>query len=306
MNFKLRQIQFPFVRHRYKYYFVSAFLITLGLIITAILGLNLGVDFQSGSTLEILSHDHSFTTEEVEAIFADLNLTPGDIGLVGNDQEIVEVRFVGTLNQEQINQIKEAFEQAVGPIDLTEYTVSPLVAKELATQAFYGILLASLGIAIYIAFRFEYRFGIAAVIALFHDALFVIATFGVLRLEIDLTFIAAILTIVGYSINDTIIIFDRLRENLKLAKIKTEEDLEGVVNRSIVETLPRTLNTSITVLFAAIALWLLGGEGIRNFSFAFSVGIIAGTYSSIFIASQLWFDWKKREIKKGAATLQNT
>ncbi|EGL81635.1 protein-export membrane protein SecF [Caldalkalibacillus thermarum TA2.A1] len=304
-NFDPESSRFQFVKHRYKYFLVSAVLIGLGLVIIAVLGLNLGVDFESGSTLEILIQGQPFTTEDVQAVFAELGLEPGDIRLIGNNNEIAEVRFIGTLDQEEINRVREAFAERFGEIDINESTVSPLVARELANQAVYGILLASLAVIIYVAIRFEYRFGIAAIIALFHDALFIVAVFALLRLEVDLTFIAAVLTIVGYSINDTIVIFDRLRENMKFAKLKRVEDLEQLVNRSIVENLPRTLNTSITVVFAALALYLLGGEGIRNFSFALLIGLLAGTYSSIFIAAQLWFEWKKRELKKKMFQPQN-
>ncbi|WP_234410557.1 protein translocase subunit SecF [Caldalkalibacillus mannanilyticus] len=173
-----------------------------------------------------------------------------------------------------------------------------MVARELARDAVIAILIASIGVIIYVAFRFEFRYGIAAIIALFHDALFVIAVFSLLRVEVDLTFIAAILTIVGYSINDTIVIFDRIRENMKFAKVKTFEDLSAVVNRSIVETLARSINTSLTVIVAAVALFFLGGEGIRNFSFALMIGLFVGAYSSIFIAAQVWLVLKGRELKK--------
>lgn len=306
MNFNLRQIRFPFVKHRYKYFLFSFLLIAVGLVTTAIWGLHLGVDFTSGSTLEILAENHSFSTEEVARLFERLDIEPGHISLVGSNLEIAEVRFVGTLSQDEVKRIQQVFEQEIGPVDITESTVSPLVAQEQARQAFYGILLASIAIVIYVAIRFEYRFGVAAVIALFHDVLVMVAIFALFQLEVDLTFIAAVLTIVGYSINDTIIIFDRIRDNMKVTKLKTEEDLEALIDRSIVETLPRTLNTSVTCLFAALALWLLGGEGIRNFSFAFLIGLVAGTYSSIFIASQIWFEWKKRELRKGKLASQNS
>lgn len=157
-------------------------------------------------------------------------------------------------------------------------------------------MLATVGVAIYVTLRFEYKFAIAAIIALIHDVLVVIAIFSLLRLQVDLTFIAAILTIIGYSINDTIVIFDRLRENLRVCKIKEKKGLAEVVNQSIISTLPRSINTSLTVLFAAAALYLFGGEAIRNFSFALLIGLLVGAYSSIFIAAQVWFIWKSRSL----------
>lgn len=140
--------------------------------------------------------------------------------------------------------------------------------------------------------------GLAAIVALLHDAFFIIAFFSLTRLEVDLTFIAAILTIVGYSINDTIVTFDRIRENMKKFKSKTFEDLKFIVNLSLRETLTRSLNTIITVIIAVAALLIFGSDSILNFSIALLVGLIAGTYSSIFIASQLWLVWKGKQLER--------
>ncbi|WP_373277047.1 protein translocase subunit SecF [Calditerricola satsumensis] len=184
----------------------------------------------------------------------------------------------------------------------TESTVDPLYARELARKAAYAVLIASVGIALYVMLRFEYRFAVAALVALFHDAFMTIAAFSLLRLEVDLPFIAAVLTILGYSINDTIVIFDRIRENLKFAqRLKTAEDLARLVNASLNQTLTRSINTVLTVLFTAVALFFLGGEGIRNFSLALIIGLVSGTYSSIFIASQIWYEWKVRELRRPRA-----
>lgn len=127
---------------------------------------------------------------------------------------------------------------------------------------------------------------------------FIVAVFSILQLEVDLTFIAAVLTIVGYSINDTIVTFDRIRENMRHAKVKSFDDLAQVVNDSLRQTLRRSINTVLTTVIAAAALYILGSEAIRNFSFALLVGLIAGTYSSIFIAAQLWLVWKGKQLKK--------
>ncbi len=152
---------------------------------------------------------------------------------------------------------------------------------------------------IYVALRFELTFGIAAIVALLHDAFFILVVFSILQIEVNVPFIAAILTIVGYSINDTIVTFDRIRENLKLAKrVKGFDDLARIVNKSLVQTLSRSINTVLTVIFAAAAIFVFGGEAIRSFAFALLVGLVAGTYSSMFLAAQLWLIWKSKQLKK--------
>jgi preprotein translocase SecF subunit len=289
-----------YVKHRNKYFTASALLISIGVLIIAIMGLNLGVDFEGGSRLEIMIEDQPFTVEEVSEDLASIGLVPDEVPrLAGNENELVVVLFKGTVGPEKISELRQMLVAKYGEgVSINESKVSPIVARELARQAIYAVLLASLGVIIYVAVRFEYRFAIAAIIALFHDALIVIAAFSILRLEIDLTFIAAILTVVGYSINDTIVVFDRIRENVRHAKLKTVDDLAEVVNRSIKETMVRSINTSLTTVFAAAALYLFGGEGIRNFSLALLIGLLVGAYSSIFIAAQIWLVWKGREIKK--------
>lgn len=298
-SFNFSESNLHFVKHRRKYFLVSALLIALGMLAFLVMGLNLGVDFVSGTRLEILQDEQRpFNTEEVNELLASIGHPPGEVILAGNNDEIVAITFVGTKNPDEVAAIRAAFEAEYGEISVAESTISPTVARELAKKAVYAVILASIGIGIYIWLRFEIRFGIGAIIALVHDALFVIGVFAILRLEVDLTFIAAVLTVVGYSINDTIVIFDRIRENMKFAKWKTFDDLAKLVDRSIVETLPRSINTSLTVIIVALFLFILGGEGIRNFSFALLIGLIAGTYSSLFLAAQIWISLKGRELKK--------
>jgi preprotein translocase subunit SecF len=308
VNFDQDKLGLNFVKHRNKYFLVSGVLITVGLLLTLILGLNLGVDFEGGTRIEILLEDIDFTVDDVTDVFVQIELPPDDpVRISGNDNEIASALFRGTLTPDQMDEVKAAFNQAFGidTNDVSEITVSPIIARELARQAVLAILFASIGVILYVSIRFEYRFAMSAIVALVHDALIVIALFAILRLQVDLTFIAAILTIVGYSINDTIVIFDRIRENLKFAKLKTVNDLSELVNRSIVETLARSINTSLTVVFAALTLFLFGGESIRNFSFALLVGLLAGAYSSIFIAAQVWMAWKAREVRRKAFQPQN-
>ncbi|ELK44805.1 protein-export membrane protein SecDF [Halobacillus sp. BAB-2008] len=178
-------------------------------------------------------------------------------------------------------------------------TVSPVVGQELAKNAALAVLYASIGIIIYVTIRFEIFFALTAIIALLHDAFFIIALFSITRLEFDVTIIAAILTIVGYSVNDTIVTFDRIRENLKQKKkVKSFKELAKIVNDSLMQTLTRSINTVLTVIFAAVMLLFFGASSITNFSFALVIGLLAGTYSSLFIASQLWLIWRGRNIKE--------
>lgn len=301
MNFNQDKLGLDFVKHHNKYFLFSGVLIGLGLIILLVMGLNLGVDFEGGTSLEISIEDQPFTAAEIQEVFNQIEgIDPGEITLAGNQNEIAAVLFIGTLTPEEMRTVSKAFAAEYGQeaVGISESTVSPTIARELARQAILAIMLASVGVILYVSIRFEYRFALSAIVALVHDVLFVIAAFSILRIQVDLTFIAAILTIVGYSINDTIVIFDRIRENLRFGKTKTVEQLSDLVNKSIVDTLARSINTSLTVVFASVTLFLFGGEGIRNFSFALTIGLVAGAYSSIFIAAQVWMVWKGREIKR--------
>lgn len=169
------------------------------------------------------------------------------------------------------------------------------MAQELERNAIWAILLACVAIAVYISIRFEWRFAIAAIVSLLHDAFLVISIFSIFRLEVDLTFITAILTIVGFSINDTVVIFDRIRENLRFAKKKSRDDLEQVVDHSIAQTMTRSLATVFTVFIASVCLFIFGGESIRMFSLAMVIGLLFGAYSSIFIANPLWVALKGKQ-----------
>ncbi len=296
---------FDYVKKRKLFFTLSGIIQVVGLIVLFVFGLNLGVDFQSGTRMDIMI-GKPFTEQEVRDEMKALGLEPGSVETAGDNRERAAVRFGMPLTKEQIASVKDAFTQKYGEqVDIQESTVDPIVSRELAKNAMYAVAIASLGIIIYVTIRFEYRFAIAGILALLHDAFAVIAFFSIFRIEVDLPFIAAILTIVGYSINDTIVTFDRIRENLRLYKVKKMEDLEKLVNVSIQETIVRSFNTVITVVFAALALYIFGGEGIKNFSLALLVGLIFGMYSSIFIASQIWLEWKGRDLVKNRFSSAN-
>ncbi|WP_040228907.1 protein translocase subunit SecDF [Bhargavaea cecembensis] len=286
-----------FANNRRKFFTISIGLLVAGAIILGVFKLNLGIDFSQGTRVEVLS-DNPLTIEEVEASLDEAGHPADDVLVSGDNKDIAVIRYKEDFSQEEINKLKSDLSAEYGH-DPNVSTVSPTVGRELAENAVKALAIAMIGIIIYVAFRFEWRMGVASIVSLLHDAFFMIALFSFLRLEVDITFIAAILTIVGYSINDTIVTFDRIRENLhKMKKIETEEDLANVVNKSLRQTLGRSVNTVFTVLVVVLALMLFGAESIRNFSIALFAGLIAGTYSSIFIAAQLWLVLKKREIKK--------
>jgi SecD/SecF fusion protein len=191
----------------------------------------------------------------------------------------------------------DAMDKAYGvKVAHEENTVDTELATELAQAAIVAVLIASLGIIIYVSIRFEWRFAIAAIVALLHDAFIVVSIFSIFRWEVNLPFVAAVLTIIGYSINDTIVIFDRVRENLRFSKIKNFNDLSELVNRSIWQTMTRSINTILTVLIGALCLFIFGSSAIKYFSLAMIVGLISGGYSSIFIATPLWLLMKNKSV----------
>jgi len=296
-NYPTRFDRFDFAKQKNKFFIASGIMVILGIAVLVIFRLNLGIDFVAGTRMEVLA-DHPISQEEFTDELSKLDLEAKEILISGDNSDIGVARFADELSKDKVNELKAHFHDLYGA-DPNVSTVSPTVGKELARNAFIASLIAMAGIIIYVAFRFEWLMGLAAIVALFHDALFMIVIFSVTRLEVDVTFIAAILTIIGYSINDTIVTFDRIRELYKKKKrVKTYEDLASIVNNGLRQTLGRSVNTAITVIFTSVALLLLGGQAITNFSFALTIGLVAGMYSSIFIAAQLWLVWKTKQITK--------
>ncbi|WHY84846.1 protein translocase subunit SecDF [Neobacillus novalis] len=286
-----------FIKMKNKFFVFSGVLLVAGVIILSVFRMNLGIDFSSGTRVEIQSKT-PLTTTQVENAFDKLHLKTDDVVISGDKNQIGAARMVGVLSKDEIAHLKAEIKKEFGS-EPNVSTVSSEVGKELAKNAFYAVLIASIGIILYVTIRFELYMAIAAVISLLHDAFFIVAFFSLTRLEVDLTFIAAILTIVGYSNHDTIVTFDRIRENLhKKKRLKTVQEIADVVNVSIRQTLTRSINTVLTVLIATASLMIFGSASIRNFSIALFVGLIVGVYSSLFIASSLWFVMKCRELKK--------
>ncbi|MGG0663627.1 protein translocase subunit SecDF [Viridibacillus arvi] len=286
-----------FVHNRKKYYAASLIFIIVGFTILGIFKLNLGIDFSSGTRVEVKA-EHQLTKEEVADTIAKLGFESEDIVISGEKKDIGVIRYKDDFSKDEVKKVKAEFKKEFGH-EPSISTVSPTVGQELVKSAIKALAIAALGIIIYVAFRFEWRMGVGAIVSLLHDVFFMVALFSFFRLEVDITFIAAVLTIVGYSINDTIVTFDRIRENLhRVGKIKDSEDLANIVNKSLRQTLGRSVNTVLTVIIVVVALLFLGAPSIQNFSIALLIGLITGMYSSIFIAAQVWYSLKKRQMKK--------
>lgn len=275
---------------------LSAIIIIVGAIILFIFKLNLGIDFTSGTRVDFES-ENKVSEEKVTQTLEDKDFKPSQVSLGKNGQNAT-VQFKNDLSKDEVAKIKSTIDNEFGN-DPTVNTVSPVIGRELAKNAMFALVYAAIGIIIYTTFRFEWRMGLSSVIALLHDAFMIVAVFSLFRLEVDITFIAAVLTIIGYSINDTIVTFDRVRENLHKVKVITKKSqIDDIVNRSIRQTMTRSINTVLTVVIVVISLLAFGAPSIFNFSLALLIGLISGVFSSVFIAVPLWGIMKKRQLKK--------
>ncbi|MEB7851484.1 protein translocase subunit SecDF [Staphylococcus equorum] len=275
---------------------LSAIIIIVGAIILFIFKLNLGIDFTSGTRVDFES-ENKVSEEKVTQTLEDKDFKPSQVSLGENGQNAT-VQFKNDLSKDEVAKIKSTIDNEFGN-DPTVNTVSPVIGRELAKNAMFALVYAAIGIIIYTTFRFEWRMGLSSVIALLHDAFIIVAVFSLFRLEVDITFIAAVLTIIGYSINDTIVTFDRVRENLHKVKVITKKSqIDDIVNRSIRQTMTRSINTVLTVVIVVISLLAFGAPSIFNFSLALLIGLISGVFSSVFIAVPLWGIMKKRQLKK--------
>lgn len=300
MNFNTK-IRYDFIGNRNKFFLFSITLTVLGILSLLIFNLNFGVDFKAGTNMDILVGKQAKQQEAkdilVKAGIEDITPT---VGGTGNDR--VSARFDEVLTQAKIVEIQEGFKAKYGDqVSAEVNVVSPDMAQELGIKTIWAILIASVAIMIYVMFRFEWRFALAANIAILYDAFVVVALFSIFRLEVDLPFIAAVLTTIGYSINDKIVIFDRIRENLRFGQFKNREQLAEMVNASIWQTMARNIYTVLAVLIVAVCLFLFGSESIKLFALAKIIGLSSGAYSSICIASPLWLLLKGRQKLKVAA-----
>ena len=286
MIFKLSK-DIKFTNYYKKFNFLSVLLIMTSVILLLFNGLNLGVDFKGGTLIEIRTDAQSVSISEIRQSFLKMNLGDVTVKKFGKESDfLVKIETVNSQNANSIKSINNQLSKDLG-VDINfrrVENVGPKVSAELLRAGLLSITLALAAMLIYIWIRFEWQFSLAAIIALIHDVIITLGFFSLLSYEVNLSIVAAVLTIVGYSMNDTVVIFDRIRENLKkYSKISTLE----ISNISTNETLSRTLITSVTTLLALFAIYIFGGEILKGFSFAMIIGVLIGTYSSIFVATPI-------------------
>ena len=266
---------------------VSLALIIMSLLLLIFKGLNYGVDFKGGTLIEIRTNDNTILISDLRRSFNNMNLGDVSVKQFGNENDfIVKFEKRNTNQTNFIENIKNKLSKSIGKnYDFRRVeNVGPKISSELLKSGIIAIVLSLAAMLIYIWIRFEWQFSLGAIIALFHDVVVTLGIFSLFKLEINLSIVAAVLTIVGYSMNDTVVIFDRVRENLK--KYSDIEIFE-LTNLSINQTLSRTLITSITTLIALLSIYFFGGQILKGFSLAMILGVIFGTYSSIYIANPI-------------------
>lgn len=282
------------------FFILSTIIIIPGIISLFVYGLNLGIDFTGGALLEY-NFQQPVDKEQLKENIKSANV---DVSVITNSGPSTYIVKTKPINQNQINKIKEVLSQKYPKVSEERVeNIGPSIGAETTKNAFIAVVVASIMIILYLAISFRkvpkpassWRFGITAVAALLHDVLLVVGVFSILghflNVEIDVLFVTAILTVIGFSVHDTIVVFDRIRENLpkNLSKSFTE-----IANISITQTLARSLNTSLTVILVLLAMLLFGGDSIRWFIVALLIGIISGTYSSIFNATALLVAWEEK------------
>lgn len=295
------------IKH-YKFWFaVSGVLALIGIIALIAFGLNFGIDFRGGTLTQLIFVSGVPATSELRQTLADAGYKDAIVQPAGEKSVIIRT---GPQEKEEHDKLLDALTTKYPGVSEEQFSsIGPVIGKELRSKAILQLFLVSLGIILYIAYAFRkvskpvssWKFGIAAIVALIHDLLIVIGAFALLghfyNIEIDSLFVTALLTVLGFSVHDTIVVFDRIRENLRTS---AGLNLAEIINNSVNQTLVRSINTSLTVLFVLVALLLFGGETIRYFVLALLIGITAGTYSSIFIASPLLLVWHNWKLKRQA------
>jgi len=291
-----------FMKYRFLYFFISALVIVPGIFSLVAWGLKPGIDFIGGTELEL-----QVGNQENQGISTDLlnqSMASASAGLQFTIDEEKQNTFLiksQPMEQEKKNAILTAIKEKFPSTKELRYeTVGPVLGRELLVKTLTALILAAVGITFYIAYRFRsLKYGISAVLAMLHDSMVVIGSFSLLGhfigIEVDTLFVTALLTILSFSVHDTIVVYDRIRE---IAKKNSSTPYHDIVNKAVTETLSRSINNSMTIIFALLALWLLGGETIRWFVFALLIGTITGTYSSTFTAAPILVVWTQLAARK--------
>ena len=267
-----------------KFNILSLILIVISLVFLIFKGLNYGVDFKGGTLIELRTTDKTNNISLIRDSFNQMNLGDVSVKKFGNETDfIVKFEKQNSNDPEFIKNIQNKLSSSIGNVDFRRVeNVGPKVSSELLKSGIIAISLSLAAMLLYIWIRFEWQFSLGAILAIFHDVIITLGIFSIFSLEINLSIVAAVLTIVGYSMNDTVVIFDRIRENLKKY---TKIEITDTSNLSINQTLSRTLITSITTLLALFSIYFFGGEILKGFSLAMILGVVFGTYSSIYIAN---------------------
>lgn len=269
---------------------ISIIVILIGIINCAARGLNFGIDFTGGSVITV-KIDAKYNIEDVRNIAVKYDSGAIVQAVEGNEITIRGNSFTDVQISQMVSELKDKYQLKDNPL-LSSDRIGPSIGNELRKSAIISMLVAAALMLVYITIRFEFKSGLSAIAALIHDVLITISVYAILQIPLNSSFIAAILTILGYSINDTIVVFDRIRENKKLGRYK---DYTTLANASITQTMSRSINTVLTTLFTITAIYILGVPAIKEFALPIIIGILSGTYSSIFIASPLWVLLKKNE-----------
>lgn len=293
----LPKIRFDILKRSKLWFAISLLIIIPGIFCMFTKGFNFGIDFTGGTIIE-MEFQQEVTLPQVRDVLREYNLDNATIQLSGDVSNVEASKdvMIRTMDLEENDRkaVMASLKDEIGDYTvLREEKVGATIGGELITDALMATVISWILIILYVSYRFEWRFGVAAILTLIHDVLIVLSVFSFLQKQVDSSFVAAILTIIGYSINDTIVIFDRIRENQRL-HFKRGGDLNELANRSIYQTLTRSLYTVFTVLFTTFALYFFGGDTTKDFSFALLIGFFSGSYSSIFIASPLWVVLKNR------------
>jgi preprotein translocase subunit SecF len=296
------RVKFDIIGKRNWFFLLSALVVIPGLISMATQGFNLGIDFTGGTMLD-LKFARPVTVTEIRTVMEAHDLGNSTIQLsAANQEQTADKVYIRTkvMEENERTALLKDLRLKLGNFDVMRIEkVGAVVGSELTKQAIIALLVAWVLMIIYISWRFQFKFAVSGILAILHDILVVLGLFSLFQKEIDASFVAAILTIVGYSINDTIVIFDRIRENLKT--FKKTDTFQELVNRSIWQTMTRSVYTVLTVLFATASLYFFGGDTTRNFALALLIGFTSGAYSSIFNASPIWVTWKEWEERQRIA-----